>query len=450
MVKREGIGYAIELVIAILIVFTFIVGAMELYGDKSYADYRISTVANDITYVSDELGFTDEIAVRGHTGTYETFVNSITDRRITVSGSIRGMPFQDQISIGFHTDEKIDDNTFEGVDQCEGNLDEIEIYHEDGDILKNQNDTTQERYNATLYLANTDDTENFEYDALFVDDGRDCDLTDGGPYYLDDIFRWGDTESDGPVHFYEFKEGVDGPDEDAVFYNATQVKRFKDSFQKPVNNIDVATEIEVFAQGDSHQSYDLKIFRETFNPDIENYEDSFSNSSALFLANVSNEDDSVLDILGSEDYGSVSANSEVQNVEFPDYWAAQSLRDYYMAMGSDGYVRYPSGGDVEVNENNDATLAQETSSESAVINHWTNSERNDLDIDRMARTGYIEYPYYTEEQIDLLVATSYWLTEKEKEFNKDAHNNNLIPTSSTGYAGENHEVPYQFNLRWSR
>lgn len=454
MVDRKAIGYAIELVVAMLIFFSFVIGGMHLQGDKTYADYRVSTTAHDIDYISHRLGYTDEIAVRGQTGTLETFIDTITDRRLLVSGSIRGMPFQDEISIGFHTDSEINSNTFDNVDnndQCYGNLDTIEVYHngDEDEILINQDDNYQDRYNATLYLAETGESSEYNYDALFVDRGRDCDFTDGGPFYLDEIFMWGDTESQGPIHFYEFREGIDNSGNEPLFYNATQVKRFQEAFQKPVNNLQVNTDVETFGENDESDQYDLMVFRGEFDNDPQNYEQEFSNSSALYLENVTGTGDSVLEILDNNDYDSVSSQSGVQNILFPEHWAAQNLKDYYMAMDNEGYVRYPAGGDVEVYDAEDKALAKDFSEDISVVNHWTTTESN-FEIQRIARTGYLEYPNYTQEQIDFIVAISYWLTEEEEQFNHEIHDEDLIPTESTGVAGENKETPYQLSLRWSR
>jgi hypothetical protein len=269
----KGLGYALEAMMASVIVFLFIYGAVEVSSpDQNWNDYQRQIAAEDLTYTMKESGKLNSFMKRGETGTLQNSMALISDRDMEVSGAISNLPIS-QIDIGYFTvpDKRIDQNIVEvgSGDRCNGDLQDIEEFAETDEIYRTDGNL-EDNYGVRLYFANTNPTgvEDAEasagFDSLWVDNGTEqCQFaSEDGPHYLDQMFYWGDDNTPEDSNYYEFNE-IDVDSGSSTFYRASQAHNISDILSEEVNGIATSTSMDMTDFDEmSTTDYSLIIFPE--------------------------------------------------------------------------------------------------------------------------------------------------------------------------------------------
>lgn len=269
----KGIGYALEAMMASVIVFLFIFGAVEISNpDQDWNDYQRQVSSQDMTYVIKESGKLSSFLKRGETGTLQNTLTQISDRDMEVSGAVSNLPIS-QIDIGYFTvpDKRKSQNIVQVTsgDRCDGDLNELRKFSESGGIWRTEGDL-ETKYGVRLYFANTNPTgaEDFEastgFDTLWVDNGtQQCQFSsDDGPFYLDQIFYWGDNNTGDPSNFYEFHK-IDTDTGDSTFYRASQAYNISKILSRRMNGIETSTYMDMTDFEEiSNTDYSLLVFPE--------------------------------------------------------------------------------------------------------------------------------------------------------------------------------------------
>lgn len=268
----KGLGYSIEAIVAILTIFLFSLGAVQVSeSDQNWNNYQREVAAQDLTFSMESIGLTESFIRRGETGSLQTAMTTISDRNMEVSGILLQLPVN-ELQIAYFTlgdDRKIQTLTDVSTgDTCFGDLGEIQDFSSDP-IIKTENDL-EDKHDVTLYFGNTNSTSSSQrpgYDALWVDNGTECQFdSDEGPHYIDEVFFWGDKDTVERNDYYDFKK-IDWDETsnsgESVFYNATQPVRISNSMRPGPNNIETDITVEMVNKTDlENNDYDAIVFRE--------------------------------------------------------------------------------------------------------------------------------------------------------------------------------------------
>ena len=272
----KGIGYALEAMMASVVIFLFIFGTVEVTSpDQDWNDYQRELAAQDLTYSMKASGKLTSFLKRGETGSLQTAFAEISDRDMEASGAVSNLPIS-HADIGYFTvPDKRENQSItevESGDRCHDDLNELERFANASDpIYRTEDSELADTHDVTLYFANTNPTgvedakASAGYDTLWVDNGtQECQFaSEDGPFYLEQIFFWGDSNTSEPNDFYEFK-GIDtDTSEEARFYQATQAHNISQTFNKEVNGIRTSTSTDMvdFEEIDG-TDYSILIFPE--------------------------------------------------------------------------------------------------------------------------------------------------------------------------------------------
>ena len=263
----KGLGYALEAIIAMLTLVIFSFGALQIADfEQDWTQYQREVAAQDMAYSLETSGHTSNFVSRGETGSIQTAMTTISDRGMEVSGLISEVPVT-ELTIGFYADKpderetvNIDTATDPG-DSCEGDLGELEAFSSDP-ILETDGGL-ESTYGVTLYFGNTNATGNARpgYDTLWVDNGTSCQFgNDEGPYYLDEIFYWGDDNTPAQSDYLDFKR-IDSTSSEAEFYEATQPVEILNQGAPGPNDIKTDLKPDMVDENDLRDnSYDMTVF----------------------------------------------------------------------------------------------------------------------------------------------------------------------------------------------
>lgn len=273
----KGLGYALEAMMGSVLIFLFIFGTVEVTSpNQDWNDYQRELAAQDLTYSMKSSGKLTSFLKRGETGTLQTAFAEISDRDMETSGAVSNLPIS-HADIGYFTipSKRLNQSITEvqAGDRCHGDLGELRRFTNASDppIYRTENSDLEATHGVRLYFANTNPTgvEDAEasagYDTLWVDNGtKQCQFAaSDGPFYLDQIFFWGDQSSGDPSEFYEFNEIDADTSEESTFYQATQAYNISQTFNEEVNGIRTSTHTDMvdFEEIDS-SDYSILIFPE--------------------------------------------------------------------------------------------------------------------------------------------------------------------------------------------
>ncbi len=302
MVNRKGVGYILEVTVAMMVLIVFVVGNSVISPSQDWTEHQNEITAQDLTYTLKESGDLEKFIQRREPGSLETAVSTITPRDIEVSGAIEGLPLN-EIYMGFHTSES-DRHTpslLEDMneDQCyqEGQLDELSSRGDGGDPEIRRSEDT--KHGVYLYLVDIDPAD-FGDDSgldkgLWVDNGTRCQFADeDGPYLQDEFFKWGDSDED-EYAFYEFKD-ADFDTSDFTVHNSTHIMPIKEMLETPLNSINTAQEFETFIFDEKDiEEYDIISFygqdsiEEMNTEETEDVENFIENNPVLLIADIADE-----------------------------------------------------------------------------------------------------------------------------------------------------------------
>ena len=272
----KGLGYALEAMMASVVIFLFIFGAVEVASpSQDWNDYHREIAAQDLTYSMKASGKLTSFLKRGETGSLQTAFAEISDRDMEASGAVSNLPIA-HADIGYFTvPGKRQGQSITEVqsgDRCYGDLEELQRFANASDpIYRTENSALEAAHNVRLYFANTNPTgvegvtASSGYDTLWVDNGtQQCQFASSdGPFYLDQVFMWGNESSGDPNDFYEFNEIDADISEESTFYQATQAYNISRTFREEVNGIKTSTSTDMvdFEEIDG-SDYSILIFPE--------------------------------------------------------------------------------------------------------------------------------------------------------------------------------------------
>lgn len=363
--NRKGAGYSIEVVLAAVILFTFAYGAIQIPEQKDWSNFQREVAARDITFALKETGDINNALRNSNPEAMASAIGTISKQDLKVSGNVENLPLN-QLSLGFHTmPSEIHMNFTEPIqpgDTCEGGLNEIKADSEHPILKTNTSQFLENKHGVRLYFGDTDIRNaggyngKVDYDALWVDNGTRCVFNASeGPYLTDEIFMWGNTSDSDPDNYYEFKDFNLSQNRFTV-YRADQAFQFKKSLNKPLNGINTDTAVDTFNfSSPDQEEFNVVIFQKNESLSrISTYRSNFnsiiSNSSVLFLMNLSEQDlqhDFMQDIgFKWMDAGYTSSPSDYQ-ATFSDYSSSEGIQTYFQGLGgSTDKVSLSPGGKV--------------------------------------------------------------------------------------------------------
>lgn len=265
MVKRKGVGYMIEVIAALLVMFTFIIGNTPSEPATDWSVFQKEIAAQDITYTLEKTGDINSFVRNSERGSLATAGETLSRREVELSGSIENIPISTQ-TVGFHTrpvnrlNASLD--TVENLnDQCYQD-DDLEELDSEYDKLRTENS----KAGAYIYVTDTDpsisgDTnDEKDYDTIWVDNGTRCQFSSSeGPYYIDDFIYWGDGSGG---HHWDINEIYDS-DRRLELFNATQIVRMRPELESRLNGVDTGVTVDTAAtEKEDLDSYDILVFRE--------------------------------------------------------------------------------------------------------------------------------------------------------------------------------------------
>ncbi len=358
----KGLGYALEAIVAMLTIILFSLGALQISGpEQDWSNYQREVAAHDLTYSMEATGHTEAFMKRGETGSLQTAMTTISDRNMEVSGLISQLPVN-EVSIGYYTlnsDRESQDLTTTGADCSDDDLQEIQDFSSDP-IIRTDG-ALEDEHDVTLYFGNTNSTDSTVrpgYDALWVDNGTQCQFAaEDGPYYLDQIFFWGDEDTADRNDYYEFKSiNWDGSSGSSEFYNATQPVSLTDSMSPGPNQLNTDITMNMVNESDlESETFDISVFREreALNEVINDYglmEELIQEGSVMFMMDLQENDISnnqFLDNTGISwiDLGYQDGYSGgLADASFSSESDSIKLDTYYTGLeGSDDFTLSPPG-----------------------------------------------------------------------------------------------------------
>lgn len=358
MKDRKGIGYIVEALTALVVLFVFVIGNTPQEPATDWNSFQREIVSQDLTYTMQKTGDINDVIRNGETGTLQTMAGTFTDEQVEVSGTVSNVPISTQI-VGFHTLESDRYNfSIDSVDsvsdnQCYQNNDLEEIEPNDGNIMRSEDS----RDGTYIYIADTDPdisggNGDLDYDSLWIDNGTRCQFSASeGPYYLNDFFYWGN--STGEDHFDI--NNIYTSDEQVELFLANQVIDLKPEMKSRVNGIDTALVIDTMAADRGNlESYDILVFREreVLNTDTSilnayrsEIQDYLAHGSILLMADLEKQDfyesgsldDNFLTSTGlkwvSLDYN--PGPNDPAGAFFSNTGEANRLKNYFIGMNGD-------------------------------------------------------------------------------------------------------------------
>ncbi|MFB6209418.1 MAG: hypothetical protein ABEJ56_04775 [Candidatus Nanohaloarchaea archaeon] len=262
--RRKGVGYIIEVMASLLVLFIFVIGNVPEPPADDLKTLKKKATSQDLTITLKKSGDLEYFLSNGGTGSLETTAETMTRSEIDVSGTVSNLPIEETI-VGFHVLDQGDrrrnisltDASTTG-DHCSdtGDLEEI---NSDSPILTNI--SRLDSNEPPVYVADTNpDVRNdtAKYDTVYVDNGTRCQFSsEEGPYYIEDFFRLADGSGD----HYDIKNIYS--DSELEIYKATQVIDIGEQLKSRVNGIDPEVETDtVAAEKEDLVEYDTLVFRE--------------------------------------------------------------------------------------------------------------------------------------------------------------------------------------------
>jgi len=275
----KGIGYALEAMMATVILLLFSLSAVQVSSpDQDWSQYQKEVAAQDLTYSMQSSGKLEKYIRTGELGSFQDAVTTVSDTGMEASGIVSELPLY-EFSIGYFV--RPENREIQGLEevspgnQCYGQLSELEDSvdnPEEYPIYQSDGSAPESDYNVTLYFGNTNptgvDSTRDSYETLWVDNGTACQFAeDDGPFYEEQIFFWGDrNEDDFGEDYFSFEDiDVDTAAEDgeSEFYKATQAYNIKSEMAKGVNNIstDISLDMVDFEEIES-EDHDALVFAE--------------------------------------------------------------------------------------------------------------------------------------------------------------------------------------------
>jgi len=311
----KGLGYSLEAMMAVIMILLFSLGVLQISSpDQDWSEYQRQVAAQDLTYSMQASGKLENFVKRGELGAFQDSVTTVSDRNMEVSGAVSDLPLY-EFAIGYFTrpQNRSQEDLVEvsSGDRCYDDLEELEGFVDDPSadpIYRTERSSNDDlahssNYNVTLYFANTDPTGldspsvDDGYDTLWVDNSTSCQFSNSeGPFYLNQMFYWGDKNTGADEDFFDFKSiDIDqsAGQGEAEFYLATQAYNVKSMLENGVNG--VRTEISLdavdFSEIDS-ENHNALIFaeRESLNQinqpgNLDILEDHMVSGTALMLMN---------------------------------------------------------------------------------------------------------------------------------------------------------------------
>lgn len=351
MVKRKGIGYTLEAIVAILTVIVFTAGAFQSTQPFEWDGFQRETTAKDLGYVLKETGNLGNFSKRAESGSIRTAVSTLTDQRMEASGTINNLPVGEK-KIGFYTaiDRRQKQSSRELLDECGGNLGELPseyaIKRSWQGVAGGDDDLEQKNGDIRVYITDSDPqisggfNGEEDYDSLWVDNGTECQFTASeGPYHQGEFFKW------GPTHYDIDRIFNDGERFDVFIAN--QTVRFRNTMRAQVNGITTDTTFDTFTlSGD--MEYDTAVFRRqktlddiNSNNDLKtNFYDYLDQGSVLFLVDLSETDfdSGIIDDSGMkwkepDSFTPIGYTRGITDVSFPQKESSQDIETYFKGMG---------------------------------------------------------------------------------------------------------------------
>lgn len=273
MVKRKGIGYSIEAILALTTLFIFALGNTPSEPTQNWNSFQNKLSAKDLGHTLKNTGDLRDMVETRHTGSLKTTVSTLSSNQLDVSGTVSNLPL-DTVRIGINSipsgEPEADIfyenmNTVDSSERCSGDLEEIE---NESDIL------WTDKHSTRVYIADTDPqisgggNGETDYDTLYVDKNTACQFSrEEGPYYIDEFFNWTNSTSN---HYYEFKNvtGNSG-NKELVVHDGKRAVRLRNVMKSSnMTGIRTSQSFTTFKLSDEDLSeYDLIIFdkRESLN-----------------------------------------------------------------------------------------------------------------------------------------------------------------------------------------
>ncbi len=363
MVKRKGVGYIIEAVIATITLFVFVVGNTGSPQTQDWSSFEKELAGNDLAYTLKNTGDVEKFLKRQETGSLQTAVKSISSGSLETSGTINNLPITD-ISVGVnavdseqHTAEIRD---LESSDECSGDLEEIESEQP----IKRITDSRSSQHDGTvLYFGDTDPqisggfNGEEDYDTMYVDNGTRCQFSSSeGPIYIDEFFKWNTSTRE---IYYDFKN-VSGNTNEVEYYNATQAVKIQRTLDKSLNGIDTSNLVDTFdLTGDDINVYDLLVLRRNeevqnlnnVQSDAEKVENFLRRGSVLFLTNLSETDvknSGTTDFMKNTGLKWVNLSRDTTgSPRFTESTASSNTETYFQGLnGQIEEIELPPGGNI--------------------------------------------------------------------------------------------------------
>lgn len=350
MVKRKGIGYTLEAIVALMTLFMFALGNTPAEPSQNWADFQKKTSAKDLGHTLKKTGDLESFLKRRETGSLKTAVQSISSGQLQVSGTIENLPIKEAV-IGVHAKPSdIYNVDLRDRQTCTGDLEEIETSE---DILETEN------YNSPrIYVADTDpdiaggNDGTLDYDTIYVDRGSKCQFSsDEGPIYLEEFFRWNDGPS--PEH-YDFKNITDS-NNDLLLYDADRAVNLRDTMESEVAGVRTSQSFNSFKLSESDLSnYNLLIFDgnnalNQINASQPKLERFMKQNPVMLLMDLESDDfeSGFISDTGLEWIDMDHEVSPADSVRFTDTAPSREVETYFEGMeGSSSGVEIGTGGKV--------------------------------------------------------------------------------------------------------
>lgn len=414
--RRKGIGYIIEALSALLVLFIFVLGNTPTEPATDWNNFQKNILSQDLTLVMEKTGDADDFIRNGETGTMMTMMDTLSQDRLSVSGSVENVPISTQI-VGFHT---IEDNrtniSFSPVqdlnDQCyqQDSLEEIEPA--EGEIMRSD-DSRDDTY---LYIADTDPdisggNDEIDYDSLWADNGTRCQFSAAeGPHYLNEFFYWGN--STGEDHFDINK--VYNDSNELELFLANQASDLRPALTSRMNGIETGIVVDTVAvDRGGLEGYDILVFsRREAIPDLNDNEEKIQQfleeGSLLMMVELRKQDfyidlgtspelaDNFITSTGLKwvDLGYSTPISDPAGASFSETASSRELGDYFQGFDGDpaqielrpaGKISSSNGIDFK---NSAPIVATRTGSYDTEIWNATNYNMDTVDPDTVE--GYVE------------------------------------------------------------
>ncbi|MFB6215424.1 MAG: hypothetical protein ABEJ72_00415, partial [Candidatus Aenigmatarchaeota archaeon] len=218
--------------------------------------------------------------------------------------------------------------------------------------------TENPRFGAYLYVADTGSEVGEGYDSLWVDNGTECQFSSSeGPFYIDEIFKWGNSTTNGNYAYYDFKD-VTNSNSTLVYYNATLMTRIKNTVNGSLNGVSVNQKYDTFRVSEDDISvYSLAVFKgSSALDDIDSSTDTrdklqefMERKPVLLLMNLSSSDFSSSEFLqetGLKHIG-MSEDESPSGAVFSDSSVAGEVQTYFQGLDGDiSQVTLEPGGHV--------------------------------------------------------------------------------------------------------